>query len=173
MGDPVIVADAVNMPADTTAEDIAEAYVWGWKMGLKALAIYRDGSKQSQPLSTQSEGDKAKKEKEDGAIDSCEETLLGSAKGVLRFEKTPAGQDDLRTLAEGTGGIWRPLASVDLAESMECISDLVLSNYTVTYTGAETVTLSSAHITLNKTGTATGTVAVSGTGSLAIRREYR
>ncbi len=58
------ISKTVNMPADTTPEDIAEAYVWGWKMGLKALAIYRDGSKQSQPLSTKNEGDKAKKEKE-------------------------------------------------------------------------------------------------------------
>jgi ribonucleoside-diphosphate reductase alpha chain len=58
------ISKTVNMPADTTAEEIAEAYVWGWKMGLKALAIYRDGSKQSQPLSTKNEGDKAKKEKE-------------------------------------------------------------------------------------------------------------
>ncbi len=48
------ISKTVNMPSDTTAEDIAEAYRWGWEMGLKALAIYRDGSKQSQPLSTRS-----------------------------------------------------------------------------------------------------------------------
>ncbi len=53
------ISKTVNMPANTTVEDIAEAYRWGWEMGLKALAIYRDGSKQSQPLSTQSEADKA------------------------------------------------------------------------------------------------------------------
>ncbi len=53
------ISKTVNMPKDTTVDDIAEAYHWGWKMGLKALAIYRDGSKQSQPLSTQSEADKA------------------------------------------------------------------------------------------------------------------
>ena len=53
------ISKTVNMPTDTTVEDIAEAYRWGWEMGLKALAIYRDGSKQSQPLSTQSEADKA------------------------------------------------------------------------------------------------------------------
>jgi len=41
------------------AKDVADAYVWGWKLGLKAIAIYRDGSKQSQPLSTQTEADKA------------------------------------------------------------------------------------------------------------------
>jgi ribonucleoside-diphosphate reductase alpha chain len=58
------ISKTVNMPAETTPEDIADAYLGGWKMGLKALAIYRDGSKQSQPLSTQSEGDKAKKDKE-------------------------------------------------------------------------------------------------------------
>jgi ribonucleoside-diphosphate reductase alpha chain len=58
------ISKTVNMPTDTTPEEIAEAYQWGWKMGLKALAIYRDGSKQSQPLSTRSEGDKAGKESE-------------------------------------------------------------------------------------------------------------
>lgn len=53
------ISKTVNMPSDATPADVAEAYHWGWKLGLKALAIYRDGSKQSQPLSTQSEGDKA------------------------------------------------------------------------------------------------------------------
>jgi ribonucleoside-diphosphate reductase alpha chain len=57
------ISKTVNMPTETTPEEIAEAYTWGWELGLKALAIYRDGSKQSQPLNTQSEGDK-KKEKE-------------------------------------------------------------------------------------------------------------
>jgi ribonucleoside-diphosphate reductase alpha chain len=46
------------MPRDTTPADIASAYLEGWKLGLKALAVYRDGSKESQPLSTSTEGDK-------------------------------------------------------------------------------------------------------------------
>jgi ribonucleoside-diphosphate reductase alpha chain len=46
------------MPNDVTPEDIANAYLWGWELGLKAIAIYRDGSKQSQPLSTKVEGKK-------------------------------------------------------------------------------------------------------------------
>jgi ribonucleoside-diphosphate reductase alpha chain len=54
------ISKTVNMPADTTPLDIADAYHWGWKMGLKALAIYRDGSKQSQPLNTTRDGDKKK-----------------------------------------------------------------------------------------------------------------
>lgn len=53
------ISKTVNMPAETTPQDIADAYMWGWKLGLKALAIYRDGSKMSQPLNTKSEGEKA------------------------------------------------------------------------------------------------------------------
>lgn len=53
------ISKTVNMPTDSTVKDIAEAYFWGWELGLKAIAIYRDGSKQSQPLSTKSETKKA------------------------------------------------------------------------------------------------------------------
>ncbi len=49
------ISKTVNMPNDVTAKDIADAYFWGWELGLKAIAIYRDGSKQSQPLNTSSE----------------------------------------------------------------------------------------------------------------------
>jgi ribonucleoside-diphosphate reductase alpha chain len=57
------ISKTVNMPSDVTPQDIGEAYFWGWQLGLKALAIYRDGSKQSQPLSTKSEGGKDKEDK--------------------------------------------------------------------------------------------------------------
>jgi ribonucleoside-diphosphate reductase alpha chain len=53
------ISKTVNMPKETTPADIANAYIEGWRMGLKALAIYRDGSKESQPLSTSMESDKA------------------------------------------------------------------------------------------------------------------
>jgi ribonucleoside-diphosphate reductase alpha chain len=56
------ISKTVNMPADSTPQDIADAYFWGWELGLKALAIYRDGSKQSQPLNTKAEGDKKEKD---------------------------------------------------------------------------------------------------------------
>jgi ribonucleoside-diphosphate reductase alpha chain len=49
------ISKTVNMPNDVTEKDIADAYFWGWELGLKAIAIYRDGSKQSQPLNTKSE----------------------------------------------------------------------------------------------------------------------
>ena len=54
------ISKTVNMPRDTTPAEIAEAYIDGWKLGLKALAIYRDGSKDSQPLNTSTEADQAK-----------------------------------------------------------------------------------------------------------------
>ncbi len=46
------ISKTVNMPKDSTIEDIMDAYIQGWKLGLKALAIYRDGSKRTQPLNT-------------------------------------------------------------------------------------------------------------------------
>ncbi len=51
------ISKTVNMPRDTTPEEIGKAYYDGWKLGLKALAIYRDGSKDSQPLNTKKGGD--------------------------------------------------------------------------------------------------------------------
>ncbi|HWA98371.1 MAG TPA: vitamin B12-dependent ribonucleotide reductase, partial [Pirellulales bacterium] len=53
------ISKTVNMPRDTTPADIADAYLEGWRLGLKALAVYRDGSKESQPLSTSTESEKA------------------------------------------------------------------------------------------------------------------
>lgn len=50
------ISKTVNMPENSTVEDVKNIYLQGWKMGLKSLAIYRDGSKLSQPLSTSSGG---------------------------------------------------------------------------------------------------------------------
>jgi ribonucleoside-diphosphate reductase alpha chain len=46
------ISKTVNLPESATVSDIADAYAHGWKEGLKALAIYRDGSKTAQALST-------------------------------------------------------------------------------------------------------------------------
>ena len=45
------ISKTINMPEESTIEDIMQAYIESWKMGLKAVAIYRDNSKRSQPLS--------------------------------------------------------------------------------------------------------------------------
>jgi ribonucleoside-diphosphate reductase alpha chain len=45
------ISKTVNLPESATVEEISEAYIQAWKLGLKAVAIYRDGCKKSQPLS--------------------------------------------------------------------------------------------------------------------------
>ena len=46
------ISKTVNLPSEVTVEEIEKAYIEGWRLGLKAVAIYRDGSKRTQPLST-------------------------------------------------------------------------------------------------------------------------
>ncbi len=53
------ISKTINMPNETTVEEIKEAYLQSWKLGLKAVALYRDGCKASQPLTA---GSAAKKE---------------------------------------------------------------------------------------------------------------
>jgi ribonucleoside-diphosphate reductase alpha chain len=55
------ISKTINMPEESTVEDVTEAYMESWKLGLKAVAIYRDNSKRSQPLSAagKKEEDKA------------------------------------------------------------------------------------------------------------------
>src|SRR5579864_3396947 len=49
------ISKTINMPEESTVEDVMQAYVESWKLGLKAVAIYRDNSKRSQPLSAAGE----------------------------------------------------------------------------------------------------------------------
>jgi ribonucleoside-diphosphate reductase alpha chain len=63
------ISKTVNLPEESTVEDIYEAYVQGWELGLKAVAIYRENSKRSQPLSTKRDGNtKQAAASGDGAI---------------------------------------------------------------------------------------------------------
>jgi ribonucleoside-diphosphate reductase alpha chain len=56
------ISKTVNLPEEATVEEIEQAYIEGWKHGLKALAIYRDGSKRAQVLSTSKEQGPGSKE---------------------------------------------------------------------------------------------------------------
>ncbi len=49
------ISKTINVPNETTVDEIAEAYIQAWQLGLKAVAIYRDGSKRTQPLSQRQE----------------------------------------------------------------------------------------------------------------------
>jgi ribonucleoside-diphosphate reductase alpha chain len=59
------ISKTINLPNEATVDEIADAYMMSWKLGLKACALYRDGSKLSQPLSNKS--DKKKKVEEETA----------------------------------------------------------------------------------------------------------
>jgi ribonucleoside-diphosphate reductase alpha chain len=56
------ISKTVNLPETATVEDVADAYIEAWKHGVKAIAVYRDGSKKVQPLSTGKETSNSKKE---------------------------------------------------------------------------------------------------------------
>ena len=51
------ISKTVNLPQTATVEDIADAYIQAWHLGIKALAIYRDGSKTAQALRTDAQKD--------------------------------------------------------------------------------------------------------------------
>jgi ribonucleoside-diphosphate reductase alpha chain len=51
------ISKTINMPEQATVEEIADAYVEAWRLGLKAVAIYRDGSKKAQPLQAKGSGE--------------------------------------------------------------------------------------------------------------------
>jgi len=57
------ISKTVNMPKESTVQDVKNVYLEGWKLGLKAVAIYRDGSKRVQPLSVSKKGKDDKVEK--------------------------------------------------------------------------------------------------------------
>lgn len=58
------ISKTINMPEESTVDEISDAYMFAWEQGLKAVAIYRENSKMSQPLNTRkTEGERIKKEK--------------------------------------------------------------------------------------------------------------
>jgi ribonucleoside-diphosphate reductase alpha chain len=73
------ISKTINMPEESTVEDISEAYTESWRLGLKAVAIYRDNSKRSQPLSAA-----GKKEEEKPAVEAV---AVKAAQAVV-----PAGE---------------------------------------------------------------------------------
>jgi len=67
------ISKTINMPNEASVEDIMQAYMESWKLGLKAVAIYRDGSKRTQPLNTSKD---KKEEKKAAAVEVKESRPL-------------------------------------------------------------------------------------------------
>jgi ribonucleoside-diphosphate reductase alpha chain len=66
------ISKTVNLPNDCTVEDIEGAYLESWRLGLKAVAVYRDGCKRSQPMST------SKKQNKDGTLGGTQAAAAAS-----------------------------------------------------------------------------------------------
>ena len=78
------ISKTINMPNDATVEDCKEAYLLSWKLALKANALYRDGSKLSQPLNSQLIADE---DDEDDARRGASSTQPAAARAAAVAEK--------------------------------------------------------------------------------------
>ncbi|WP_121352313.1 vitamin B12-dependent ribonucleotide reductase [Flavisolibacter nicotianae] len=80
------ISKTINLPHEAEVEEIADAYLLSWQLGLKACALYRDGSKLSQPLSNKS--DKKKKDDSTQVTDESKEKTLASTTGHPSSDST-------------------------------------------------------------------------------------
>jgi ribonucleoside-diphosphate reductase alpha chain len=85
------ISKTVNLPQDATVEDVAEAYAESWRQGIKAVAIYRDGSKGTQPLNVSM--DEAKRDP--SPLDAAASRVLAQL-----IAGQPAAAADLKALAD-------------------------------------------------------------------------
>ncbi len=81
------ISKTVNMPNDATVEDCMQAYELSWKLGLKANALYRDGSKLSQPLSAQVLDDGLDEDEEAETAEEFADAVAASQPAVQRTER--------------------------------------------------------------------------------------
>jgi ribonucleoside-diphosphate reductase alpha chain len=91
------ISKTVNLPHEATIDDVAEAYAESWRRGIKAVAIYRDGSKGTQPLNT-SLNIHVDAKKEPSALDTVGSRLLGHLAA-----SQPAAEADLKVLEAHSG----------------------------------------------------------------------
>jgi ribonucleoside-diphosphate reductase alpha chain len=73
------ISKTVNMPQESTVEDIADAYTQAWQLGVKALAIYRDGSKTAQALRTDAQSGVAEPVDVDAIVEAAVSKALAEA----------------------------------------------------------------------------------------------
>ena len=82
------ISKTINMPEESTIEDIMDAYLESWKLGLKAVAIYRDNSKKSQPLNAG--GNKKEEKSAAAAVAAVLEPMQRELFARAQREKMPA-----------------------------------------------------------------------------------
>jgi ribonucleoside-diphosphate reductase alpha chain len=95
VGNGIVNHNTINMPHEVTVEEIEDAYMLSWRLGLKAMALYRDGSKAAQPLnSTSDEGEESEDEPE--AVTNAVE-----AEKAIHWGNLPVGISPTQAYARG------------------------------------------------------------------------
>ena len=101
------ISKTINIPSEATIEDVAGAYELSWELGLKSNALYRDGSKLSQPLNTKADALEEDSEEDEEAIEAAREevstdvTLAATlAAEAAEEESTPAEQTYVERVVE-------------------------------------------------------------------------
>jgi len=83
------ISKTINMPEESTIEDISNAYLESWRLGLKAVAIYRDNSKRSQPLSAAKDAQKEEKKSAAAPVARAVEPVQRELFARAQREKMP------------------------------------------------------------------------------------
>jgi ribonucleoside-diphosphate reductase alpha chain len=109
------ISKTVNLPQEATVEDVAKAYAESWRQGIKAVAIYRDGSKGTQPLNTSMDA-----KKEPTALDAAASRLLANLAASQAVVEA-----DIKTLEAKPGEKVEVLAGqvAQLAEALKKAQD--------------------------------------------------
>jgi ribonucleoside-diphosphate reductase alpha chain len=95
------ISKTVNMPNECTVAEVRDTYVQAWKMGLKCVAIYRDGSKRSQPLNTKKTNEGANKTAAPTAAETVAlETRLLELESEIRKLRSDSGKPLRRRLTD-------------------------------------------------------------------------
>ncbi len=101
------ISKTVNLPNDCSVDDIAEAYLESWRQGIKAVAIYRDGSKGAQPLNVSTDADKKKDSDAKAAA-----TVSAAAAAQVEIDETIAAE---REAVQALASVARISAADNLA----------------------------------------------------------
>jgi ribonucleoside-diphosphate reductase alpha chain len=94
------ISKTVNLPQDCTSDDIAEAYIEAWRQGIKAVAIYRDNSKGTQPLNVVAQTDDKKG------------TRAVATNEVVEAEQSPAAAVRISSLEAANAALTRELTQI-------------------------------------------------------------
>ncbi len=94
------ISKTVNLPSEATVEDIRKAYIDAWSMGLKCVAIYRDGSKRSQPLNTKKTNEGGDKTATASSNTTTLEARISELEGMVTRLQLETGKPLRRRLSD-------------------------------------------------------------------------